>query len=229
MPETSETEPETASGPEGGQKAEVLRGARAFGEIQAISRRVSDSAGLVVVVGAGWEMEPAAAAALVEGLAARPGAAFAFGSIHAADAGSECGSGAGAIAIDAEALMVRPREVGPLVIRASEVRRLGWPGFGPPDLVLDGALTWALATAIAVRGGLGWFIPGARFAPGLDGPETIARLRPEGLSWLVSEALRWGPEGALPAALAQRLWRRWTGSLAVAGFDGLTPPGAERA
>lgn len=201
----------------------ILAGSGAFGEVQRLARQILDQQGLILVVPTGWEMGSGAASRLLDALEANPGAAFALGEAAVGpDLPAEIPLAI--IRLDAETLIARPRDPGPLAIRASEAIRLGWPDFGPPDLVLDGAAGWALATSLAVRGGQGLFVPGAWVERVPEVPGSVDCLRPEGVAWLVANALGWGPTSRPPTPLAERLWRRWTNELAAAGYEGLTPP-----
>lgn len=202
----------------------VVRATGEFGELARIAGEILRGDGVVVIEPFGWRAEPGAALALAGGLHRAPGAAFAFG-----EAGGDGirRPGAPGTAVDAEMLVARPRPLGLLAVRAREAARIGWPDFGPPDHVLDSALTWAVAAALAMRGGNGICIPGAGSEPSNDRGLEMGCLRPDGIAWLVSMALSWGPRGRPGEDLAGRLWRRWTGAMGAAGFDGLTP-GARR-
>jgi len=211
------------SRPEAEPRGAILHATGAFGSLAPLAAVIRHSRGIVVVGASGWQAGPDGIERLVSALEASPSAAFAFGGEGLGTRESQHEAGA-TLPVDAEVLIARPRDLGPLAIRASEAARLDWPEFGPPDLVLDGAATWAFATALAVRGGLGLFVPDARFSRSPGNSGVVDALRPEGLTWLASCALSWGPGGRPPVHLAERLWRRWTGQLAAAGFDGLTPP-----
>ncbi len=227
MPETrdpmAKNNPENRAGTDLGEA--VLRASGAFGSLAPLAAEVLASRGIVLVVGSGWQVGPEAVHRLLAAVEASPSAAFAFGA-EGAGPPDRAGESGGTLPVDAEVLVARPRDPGPLAIRVSEAARLGWPDFGPPDLVLDGVATWALATSLAVRGGPGLFVPGARFRRTADDAGVFHSLWPQGLAWLTSCALTWGPGGRPPVHLAERLWRRWTGQLAAAGFDGLAPPEA---
>lgn len=225
MPEIRD--PMAKNNPENRARADIrgaiVHASGAFGSLAVLAAEVLASRGIVLVVGSGWQVGSEGGHRLLAALEASPSAAFAFGA-EGSEPPDRAGDGGGTFPVDAEVLVARPRDPGPLAIRVSEAARLGWPDFGPPDFVLDGAAAWALATALAVRGGGGLFVPGARFRRTADDAGVFQSLWPQGLAWLTSCALTWGPGGRPPAHLAERLWRRWTGQLAAAGFDGLTPP-----
>lgn len=227
MPDTGQITPKRTSGSSTGFKPvpSVVRGKGALGDLRFLARAVLERSGLVLVVPSGWAIGAEAAEALFGALDAVPDAAFAFGEIPVGPVASPERGGA-VLPVDAEFLTARPFEPGPIALRVSEAARLGWPEFGPPDLILDAAATWALATALAVRGGRGVFVSGARATQTAEAPEAMPRLRPEGIAWLASCALSWTASGRPAPDLAERLWRRWTGELSSRGFEGLTPPKA---
>ena len=100
------------------------------------------------------------------------------------------GSGASSMG-DPFRIAMRPVPVPGVAVRTACLGRVGLPDFGVPDAVLDAAAGWAMTAALALGGARCRAVPIPDAAIVRHVPESIDRLTPVGIAWLITQAQSW--------------------------------------